>query len=248
VSHPPERVRLDVLLVERNLVSSRSKAQALIRAGQVFSDDQRLDRPGHLCSPDLPLTLRGELRYVSRGGVKLEGALRAFQLATTDLTCADIGASTGGFTDCLLQHGARRVFAVDVGEGQLAPKLRADARVVVLDRTNARHLTRESFSEAIDLAVVDASFIGVEKLLPALERILPPSARLLALIKPQFQAGPSIATETRGVIRDPALRAQLIATATSAFQDHHFDVLGGADSVLDGPRGNREHFVLAKRR
>jgi 23S rRNA (cytidine1920-2'-O)/16S rRNA (cytidine1409-2'-O)-methyltransferase len=247
VSHPADRVRLDVLLVERNLVSSRSKAQALIRAGHVFSGDQRLDRPGHLCPPDLSLTLRGALPYVSRGGVKLEGALRDFQFSVADLSCADLGASTGGFTDCLLQHGARRVFAVDIGEDQLDPKLRADARVSVLDRTNARHLTAASFAEPIDLAVVDASFIGIEKLLPALEQVLPTSAHLLALIKPQFQAGPEIAAQTRGVIRDSAVRAQLIATAARAFQAHHFDVLAGADSVLEGPQGNREHFLFARR-
>lgn len=253
VKSPPSdratgKLRLDLLLVERALASTRAQAQALILAGKVFSGEQRLDKSGQLVARDVELRLSEDLRYVSRGGFKLEGALDALEIRVADRICADIGASTGGFTDCLLQRGARRVFAVDVGEHQLANKLVADPRVVVMDRTNARHLTRASFDEPIELAVVDASFIGIEKLLPALGALLAEGAQLLALVKPQFEAGRAEAARARGVIRDPALRARLIETARVAFDSHGFSVVSGADSVLAGPKGNREHFLLAVRR
>ena len=242
-----EKVRLDVLLVERGLAQSRAKAQALIRGGQVFSGEHRLERPGHPCPADIELVVREGLRYVSRGGAKLEGALAALGVEVLGRVCADIGAATGGFTDCLLQHGALRVYAVDVGENQLDAALRTDPRVVVMERTNARHLTRDSFPEPVELAVVDASFIGVEKLLPALGAVLPRDAALLALVKPQFQAGPAAAARARGVIRDETLRSELIASAREAFAEHGFHVLDGVDSSVLGPKGNREHFLLARR-
>lgn len=242
------KLRVDLLLLERELVPTRAKAQALLLAGRVFSGEQRIDKPGQLLARDAPLRVSEGERFVSRGGVKLEGALVALDVDVSDAVCADIGASTGGFTDCLLQRGARRVYAVDVGEGQLAAELRADARVVVMDRTNARFLSAESFPEPIALAAVDASFIGLDKLLPALSSVLSPGARLLALVKPQFEAGREEAARSRGVIRDPKLRQELIRRASASVERHGFELLGSADSVLAGPKGNLEHFVLARRR
>jgi 23S rRNA (cytidine1920-2'-O)/16S rRNA (cytidine1409-2'-O)-methyltransferase len=242
-----EKLRLDLVLVDRGLADSRAKAQALILAGRVFSGEQRLEKAGQLVVRDVELRVSEGARYVSRGGVKLEGALAALGVPVADRVCADIGASTGGFTDCLLQFGAKRVYAVDVGEKQLAAELAGDPRVVVMDRTNARFLGAGSFPEHIELAVVDASFIGIGKLLPALAALLPTSAELLALIKPQFEAGRTEAARAQGVIRDPALRARLIDEARGAVTSHGFTVRGGADSVLAGPKGNLEHFLWAVR-
>lgn len=216
-------------------------------AGQVFSGERRLEKAGQLVSADLELRLSEAERFVSRGGIKLEGALEQLAVSVVDLVCVDVGASTGGFTDCLLQRGARRVYAVDVGEGQLAGKLVSDSRVIVMDRTNARSLSRDAFPERIDLAVVDASFIGLEKLLPALSAVLDESAVLLALVKPQFEAGRAEAAKSRGVIRDAALREKLIERAKNQVEQQGFRVVGGADSVLAGPKGNVEYFVLARR-
>ena len=247
MSYSGSKIRADLLLVERGLVASRAKAQALLLAGKVWSGTERIDKAGQLLPSDAPLRVAEPERFVSRGGYKLEGALKALSVDVAGLTCVDVGASTGGFTDCLLQSGARKVYAVDVGENQLAPRLREDARVVVLDRTNARYLEPTHFAEPIALAVVDASVIGIEKLLPSLARILPTGARLLALIKPQFEAGRLEATRARGVIRDPALRAELIEQARASVAEHGFELLGGADSALAGPKGNLEYFVLARR-
>ncbi|MFZ5895816.1 MAG: TlyA family RNA methyltransferase [Myxococcota bacterium] len=241
------KIRADILLVERGLAASRAKAQALLLAGQVWSGTERIEKAGQLLASDAPLRLAQQERFVSRGGYKLEGALKALELDVRGLVCVDVGASTGGFCDCLLQSGAAKVYAVDVGENQLDARLRSDARVVVMDRTNARYLEPTHFAEPLELAVVDASFIGIEKLLPALARILPSGARLLALIKPQFEAGRREATRARGVIRDAALRNELIERARAQVAEQGFDVLGGVDSVLAGPKGNLEYFVLARR-
>lgn len=241
------KIRADLLLVERGLVPSRAKAQALLLAGQVWSGTERVEKAGQLLASDAPLRVAEPERFVSRGGHKLDGALKTLGVSVSGLVCVDVGASTGGFTDCLLQADARKVYAVDVGENQLAAKLRADARVVVLDRTNARYLEAPQFAEPLELAVVDASFIGIEMLLPALGRILPSGATLLALIKPQFQAGKREAARARGVIRDPALRQELIQRALTQVTQHGFEVLGGADSELAGPKGNVEYFVHARR-
>ncbi|MCE7894797.1 MAG: TlyA family RNA methyltransferase, partial [Sorangiineae bacterium PRO1] len=197
------KLRADVALVERALAASRTQAQALILAGRVFSGERRVEKAGELLADDAELQVRGAPRFVSRGGDKLEGALTELAVDVADQVVLDIGASTGGFTDCVLQHGASRVYAVDVGHGQLAQKLRADPRVVVMERTNARHLSAASFPEPIGLVVVDASFIGIEKLMPAISAILPRAGRLLALVKPQFEAGRDAARRARGVIRDP---------------------------------------------
>jgi 23S rRNA (cytidine1920-2'-O)/16S rRNA (cytidine1409-2'-O)-methyltransferase len=244
----PKRVRLDLLLVERGLVATRSLAQATILAGRVYSGEQRLEKPGDAVLPDIPLNLREGPRYVSRGGDKLAGALATLALSVQDCVCLDIGASTGGFTDCLLQHGARRVYAVDVGRGQLADKLRRDERVVSREATNARHLSAADFPEPVAGVVVDASFIGLAKLLPAIARVLEPGGFLLALVKPQFEAGKELARRHKGVIKDPVARAAIIEQARAELAAHGFEVQASCDSELPGPKGNLEHFVLSRRR
>jgi 23S rRNA (cytidine1920-2'-O)/16S rRNA (cytidine1409-2'-O)-methyltransferase len=244
-----KKERVDVLLVERGLVESRARAQALLIAGRVFSGEQRIDKPGTSLLRDAPLSLRGEENpYVSRGGLKLAGALEAFPgLQVAGRVAVDVGASTGGFTDCLLQRGAQRVYAVDVGWGQLHPKLRGDPRVVVRERTNARALSSADFPEPIELAVVDASFIGLGALAPALAAMLAPGGELCAMVKPQFEAGRDEVRKGRGVIRDPEVRQGAIARATEALQGQGFVLLASCDAPLAGPRGNLEHFVHARR-
>lgn len=244
---PGEKVRADVLLVERGLATTRSQAQSLLLTGSVYSGEQRVDKAGTLLPLDVPLEIRGGERYVSRGGIKLEGALRTLNVDVTDLDCADIGASTGGFTDCLLQHGARRVHAVDVGQGLLDARLRADPRVHVLEKTNARHLTLAKLGEPVDLVVVDASFISLGKLLPALYGLLKPNGRLLALVKPQFEAGREAVAKGKGVIRDPEIRRRAIADAERDVIEAGFSIENGCDSGLPGPKGNVEYFVLARK-
>jgi 23S rRNA (cytidine1920-2'-O)/16S rRNA (cytidine1409-2'-O)-methyltransferase len=201
-----KKQRADLLVVERGLAESRARAQRLILAGQIWSGERRIEKSGELVATDAPLELRQGERFVSRGGDKLDAALARFELDVEGASCADIGASTGGFTDCLLQRGARRVFAIDVGHGQLAHKLRGDPRVVVLERTNARYLEVETLGDSVDVVVVDASFIGIEKLLPAVVRLLRSGGTLVALVKPQFEAGKNEASRARGVIRDQTVR------------------------------------------
>lgn len=242
-----KRLRVDLLLVQRALCESRSKAQALVLAGQVLVNEQRVDKPGTLVSVEAEIRVKQQLRYVSRGGLKLEGALETLGVDVTGTVCADVGASTGGFTDCLLQCGALKVYAIDVGHGLLAAKLTNDARVVVMDRTNARFLNRESFPQAVDLAVVDASFIGISQLAQALADVLPQDARLIYMIKPQFEVGREQARRAKGVITDPAERERAIASAKATMQEVGFQILGSCDSALAGPKGNLEHFVYAKR-
>jgi 23S rRNA (cytidine1920-2'-O)/16S rRNA (cytidine1409-2'-O)-methyltransferase len=240
--------RADVLLVEQGLAPTRARAQALLLAGRVYWGERCIDKSGLQLPAEARLQVRGEDRYVSRGGLKLEAALAELKVAVSGLICLDIGASTGGFTDCLLQHGALKVYAVDVGHGQLAEKLRADARVVVRERTNARHLDPADFEERVDLAVIDASFIGIDKLVPAVARLLPPEGALLAMIKPQFEVGREQARRSRGVIRDPEIRRAAIASAQAAIIASGFEVLGACDSRVPGPKGNVEHFVWALKR
>jgi 23S rRNA (cytidine1920-2'-O)/16S rRNA (cytidine1409-2'-O)-methyltransferase len=239
--------RADQLLVDRGLAPSRSKAQALLLSGRVFSGEQRVDKPGALLDEAALLAVRGGERFVSRGGEKLEGALAALGVEVAGAVCLDVGASTGGFTDCLLQRGAAKVYAVDVGHGQLAQKLRDEPRVVVRERTNARHLEPADFSEPIDVVVVDASFIGLDKLLPAIARVLRPAGVLVALVKPQFEAGRDEARRSRGVIRDPVVRDAAIARARSAVSAAGFELANECDSTLAGPKGNVEHFLCARR-
>lgn len=242
-----KKTRADIRLVELGLVESRTRAQARILAGQVYWDTRRIEKAGDQVPEDAVLRVTELERYCSRGGKKLEGALADLHVDVAGATAVDVGASTGGFTDCLLQHGALRVYAVDVGHGQLAEKLRQDPRVVIRDRTNARHLTAESFPEPISLTVVDASFISLDKLLPAIAAFSPPGARLLALIKPQFEVGREEATRSRGVISDDSTRAEAIAQALRGVSACGFEVQGDARCRVPGPQGNVEHFVLARR-
>ncbi|MBI3201707.1 MAG: TlyA family RNA methyltransferase [Myxococcales bacterium] len=239
------KLRADVLLVERALAGSRTQARALILAGRVYSGERRVEKAGETLAEDADLSVRGGPRYVSRGGDKLEGALADLEVEVSGSVVVDVGASTGGFTDCVLAHGASEVFAVDVGHGQLAQKLRDDPRVVVMERTNARHLTADSFPKSIELVVVDASFIGLDKLMPAIAAILPAGGRLLALIKPQFEAGREAVRRGRGVIRDPEIRRAAIAGAKAAIEAAGFEIRGECDCRVPGPKGNVECFVLA---
>jgi 23S rRNA (cytidine1920-2'-O)/16S rRNA (cytidine1409-2'-O)-methyltransferase len=247
---PPPRTpkeRADQLLVERRLVSTRSRAQALILAGEVFVGETRVEKPGQQLPHDAPLRVRDQPKYVSRGGLKLEGALRDFDFNPQGLIVADVGASTGGFTDCILAYGATKVYAIDVGHGQLAEKLRQDERVVVMEQTNARHLRPDDVGGGVELTLVDASFIGLGKLLPALAAITRPGGRLLALIKPQFEVGKEEATRTAGVIRDRNIRDRAIFSVLTQVERSGFSLLGDHPCRVAGPKGNIEHFVLARR-
>lgn len=243
-----KKTRADIRLVELGLVESRTRAQARILAGQVFWDSRRIEKAGEPVPEDAVLRVTELERYCSRGGKKLEGALADLGVEVTDLIAVDVGASTGGFTDCLLQHGARKVYAVDVGHGQLAEKLRQDARVVIMDRTNARHLTPENFPEPIALTVVDASFISLDKLLPAISGFSASGSRLLALIKPQFEVGREEASRSRGVVSDETVRAEAVSSALNHVVAAGFELLGDCRCRVPGPQGNVEHFVLARRR
>jgi 23S rRNA (cytidine1920-2'-O)/16S rRNA (cytidine1409-2'-O)-methyltransferase len=243
------KVRIDQLLVTRALAPTRARAQAVVLAGEVFVAGARVDKAGALVDADAAVEVRApDHPYVSRGGVKLAGALDAFALDVTGLRCVDLGASTGGFTDCLLQRGAARVVAVDVGYGQLAHRLRVDPRVVVMERTNARTLDAAAVGGPADLTVVDASFIGVGKLLPAVARCTRPGGDLVALVKPQFEVGREEASRGKGVVRDEGVREDAIDGVTGEIAAAGFDVIARCDSVLPGPKGNREAFVHARRR
>jgi len=241
------KVRADVLLTQRDLAPSRARAQALILAGKVFTGGRRVDKSGETLDEAAPLEVREpDHPYVSRGGVKLAGALDAFEYDSSGKAVADFGASTGGFTDCLLQRGATTVFAIDVGYGQLHNKLRQDDRVIVMERTNARHLKRGDLPEALDLVVIDASFIGLEKLLPAAHALLRPDGEVLALVKPQFQVGQDKVGKG-GVVRDPELRRGAIGTLVVEAQNLGFELIAEADSVITGPKGNQETFIWLRR-
>jgi 23S rRNA (cytidine1920-2'-O)/16S rRNA (cytidine1409-2'-O)-methyltransferase len=242
------KVRLDQLLVSRELASSRARALGVVLAGEVFVDGRRVDKPGTLVTEDAVVEVRGPTcPYVSRGGVKLAGALDAFHLDVRGLRCLDLGASTGGFTDCLLQRGAAQVVAVDVGYGQIAHKLRVDPRVVVMERTNARALTSRDVGGPADLTTVDASFIGLAKLLPAVADCTRPGGWLVALVKPQFEVGREEASRARGVVRDDKARAAAVASVAGAARGAGFEIRMEQDSVLAGPKGNREVFLYATR-
>ncbi len=239
--------RADVALVERGLVESRARAQALILAGKVFSGTLRIAKAGQAVGPDTPLEVRGQDHpWVSRGGLKLAHGLAHFGLTPEMRVCLDVGASTGGFTDVLLAHGAARVHAVDVGHGQLAWKLRSDPRVVVHERTNARHLAAEVIGEEVDAVVCDASFIGLRTVLPAALALCRPGAWAVALIKPQFEAGPG-EVGSKGVVRDPAVHAAVCATIRDWWSAlPGWTVLGIAESPITGPEGNREFLIACR--
>jgi 23S rRNA (cytidine1920-2'-O)/16S rRNA (cytidine1409-2'-O)-methyltransferase len=241
------RQRLDSLLVERGLAESRTKAQALVYAGQVLVGEQRADKPGSLVASDVPLRLKKKLRYVSRGGLKLERALLDLGLAIEGKICADIGASTGGFTDCLLQAGARKVYAIDVGHGQLHPRLLADPRVLSREGVNARYLSDADLPEAVEVATVDVSFISLTQVLPAILPRLLPGGVLIALVKPQFEVGRSKVAKG-GVVKDPAAREDAIQKIATFLSEQGLRLLGRLDSPIAGPAGNVEALLAAAKR
>lgn len=243
---PRAKQRLDSLLVERGLAESREQARRLIMAGDVLVDEQISDKPGRSVAVDVALRVRAPLPYVSRGGQKLAAALVAFPVSVAGINAVDVGASTGGFTDCLLQHGAGCVYAIDVGYGQLAWKVRSDPRVVVLERTNIRHLQALPDGAQADLAVIDASFISLALVLPATLRLLTPAGQVIALIKPQFEAGKEDVGKG-GVVRDPRIHRRVLEEIWSLVADLGLRVAGLIPSPLLGPAGNVEFLIWLRR-
>ena len=247
---PPKRsskVRVDRLLVDRGLAESREKAQALLLAGQILVGGQKAAKPGQLVPPDAAVAVVGSpLKYVGRGGLKLEAALDRFAIDVNDAVCLDTGSSTGGFTDCLLQRGARRVYAVDVGTAQLDWRLRQDPRVVVRERTNARYLAWDAVGEAVDLVTCDVSFISVTLILPALAQFLHPGSRMVVLAKPQFEAGREQVGKG-GIVRDPRVHQEVVEKVTRAVQSLGFEQVEAMESPVPGAEGNREFLVYGCR-
>lgn len=240
------KLRLDQLVFEKGYAPSREKARALIMSGCVFLDGQRADKPGQQVSPDADPEVRShELPFVSRGGYKLDKAIRVFGIDPTGKTCIDCGASTGGFTDVLLQHGAAKVYAVDVGYGQLAWKLREDPRVICLERTNLRYVTEKQIPEKLDLAVCDVSFISLRLVMPAVAKLLKPGAEIMCLIKPQFEAGRELVGK-KGVVRDSAVHEQVIRGILDFMPTIGFSVCGLDYSPITGPEGNIEFLLYMK--
>ncbi|HTU44429.1 MAG TPA: TlyA family RNA methyltransferase [Bryobacteraceae bacterium] len=239
-----KKARLDIALVERGLVSSREKAQALILAGKVTVEGQRADKPGRTVEPAARVEVEQPLRYVSRGGLKLEAALEHFGIDVAHRVCLDVGASTGGFTDCLLQHGAERVHAVDTGAGQIDWRLRTDARVILHERVNARYLELADLGERVDVIVCDVSFISVTLLIPALARLLVPEGDWIILIKPQFEVGRDLVGKG-GIVRDPAAHRMACDKVTGALRSAGFSTRL-MDSPITGAEGNREFLVHAR--
>jgi len=239
--------RLDVLLVERLYADSRTKAQAIIMSGNVYVNGQKADKPGTSFEETVDIEVRGAVcPYVSRGGLKLEKALRDFGVKPEGYVCSDSGASTGGFTDCLLQQGAKKVFAIDVGYGQLDWKIRSDERVVVMERTNIRYVTPDDLGEPLDLSVIDVSFISLKIVLPTIKTLLKPTGQVLCLIKPQFEAGKENVGK-KGVVRDPKIHKMVLDNFVSLVNSLGFRILGLTFSPVKGPEGNIEflgHLTL----
>ena len=242
-----QKVRLDVAIVERGLAESREKAKALIMAGIVFVNNQKSDKAGNTVKDDDLIEVRGEtLKYVSRGGLKLEKAVSSFNLDLNDCICADIGASTGGFTDCMLQNGAVKVYAIDVGYGQLAWKLRTDERVINLERTNFRYVTSEQIPESLDFASVDVSFISLSIILPVMRNFLRDCGRAVCLIKPQFEAGKENVGK-KGVVRDKNVHIAVVEKITALALELGFSLLGLDFSPVKGPEGNIEYLCYLQK-
>ncbi len=242
--------RLDVLLTEQGYADSRTRAQAIIMAGQVYVDGQKADKPGISYEETVSIEVRGETcPYVSRGGLKLEKALRSFGVKPEGFVCSDSGASTGGFTDCLLQQGAKKVFAIDVGYGQLDWRIRSDERVVVMERTNIRYVTPEDLGEPLDLSVIDVSFISLKIVLPTIKTLLKPGqGQVLCLIKPQFEAGKEKVGK-KGVVREASTHKEVLDAFVELAHSLEFTILGMTFSPVKGPEGNIEflaHLTLAE--
>ena len=243
-----KKERLDVLLVRRGLAESRERAKRTIMAGEVFVDGQREDKAGSTFPEDVEIEVRGrDMPYVSRGGFKLERALSVFPIDLNDRTCMDVGSSTGGFTDCMLQNGAAHVYAIDVGTNQLAWKLRQDPRVVCLERTNARYLTREVIPDPLDFFSMDVSFISVKLILPALLELLAEGGEGVILIKPQFEAGKEAVSRGKGVIRDEKVHRAVLEDLTSHLEQSGFGILDLTYSPIKGPKGNIEFLAYVKK-
>ena len=239
--------RLDILVYEKGFAESREKAKAIIMAGQVYVDNQKADKCGAAYDENVQLEVRGNtLAYVSRGGLKLEKAIKSFDLDLKDKITMDIGASTGGFTDCMLQNGAKKVYSIDVGYGQLAWKLRTDERVVNLERTNMRKVTREQVPDPIDFFSVDVSFISLRLILPVARELMADGAQAVCLIKPQFEAGREKVGK-KGVVRDPAVHAEVVRTIFDFCLQNGFDVLGLDFSPIKGPEGNIEYLIYLQK-
>ena len=239
------KLRADILLVERGLAESRSQAQRLVMAGQVRANGQLVDKPSSLLQNEAALEIVRRPRYVSRGGQKLEAALQRFEIQLEGRVCADVGASTGGFTDCLLQHGAARVYAIDVGKGQLHWKLRQDPHVVVMEKSNARQI--QKLPEQVDLVTIDASFISLKTLLSAIQNWLGKHGEVVALIKPQFEAGRKETARGKGVIRDKEIHYRVLTEVLSFFKEKGFALLGLMRSPILGPKGNVEFLLWANK-
>ena len=236
------KTRLDILLTERGMAQSRSQAQALILAGDVYANGVKCTKAGELFTEDAEIEVRGGCPYVSRGGLKLEKALREFGVDPTGYVCSDSGASTGGFTDCLLQNGAKKVYAIDVGYGQLAWKIRNDPRVVVMERTNVRYLTPDDLEDALDLAVVDVSFISLHTVLPVIRKLLAPSGQIVCLIKPQFEAGKG-SVGKKGVVRDPEVHLAVLERFLTLVDELQMKLQHLTFSPVKGPEGNIEFLA-----
>ena len=238
-----KKERLDVLLVEKNIISSREKAKACIMEGKVYVEGQKVDKAGEKVNSDANIEYRGDtLKYVSRGGLKLEKAMNEYDISLENKVCMDIGASTGGFTDCMLQNGACKVFSVDVGYGQFAWKLRTDERVVCMERTNIRYVTPDDIGELLDFASIDVSFISLKKIMPATLNLLKESGEVVALIKPQFEAGREKVGK-KGVVREKETHKEVVYGIVDYLLEQDLNVLGVNYSPIKGPEGNREYLV-----
>lgn len=238
-----KKERLDILLVEKGIITSRERAKACIMEGKVFVDGQRVDKAGEKVSVGANIEYKGAtLKYVSRGGLKLEKAMKSHSISLEDKVCMDIGASTGGFTDCMLQNGAKKVYSVDVGYGQFAWKLRTDERVVCMERTNIRYVTLEDIGEPLDFASIDVSFISLKKIMPATLGLLKDTGEVVALIKPQFEAGREKVGK-KGVVREISTHKEVVYGIIEFLKNENLNILGVGYSPIKGPEGNREYLV-----
>ena len=238
-----KKERLDILLVEKGIFTSRERAKTSIMAGKVFVDGQRVDKAGEKVNVDAEIIFKGqEIPYVSRGGLKLEKAMKEFNISLSNKTCMDIGASTGGFTDCMLQSGAKKVFSIDVGYGQFAWKLRTDPRVVCMERTNIRYVTHDDIGEYVDFASIDVSFISLKKIMPATINLLSDNGEVVALIKPQFEAGKEKVGK-KGVVRDINVHKEVVQSIVDFLYSEDLNILALSYSPIKGPEGNIEYLV-----